>query len=162
MAELVEIFVIFSQMLSVLSWRNDRCHALINSLVENLFLKLKVHRRFSTRYEKRADSFFAVSLLAAILVWIAWVWKHPLERLDFQCNVKGDHFIYTKAGIEVIINIQPVGNMAKLYQIKQVHSVILRYQLESGAHKIWDYPVMEQRRWHLYRRGDGVIRLYGR
>ena len=40
-------------------------------LVENLFLKLKVHRRFSTRYEKRADSFFAVSLLAAILVWIA-------------------------------------------------------------------------------------------
>lgn len=71
MAELVEIFVIFSQMLSVLSWRNDRCHALINSLVENLFLKLKVHRLFSTRYEKRADSFFAVSLLAAILVWIA-------------------------------------------------------------------------------------------
>ena len=49
----------------------DRHIYMERHLVENLFLKLKVHRRFSTRYEKRADSFFAVSLLAAILVWIA-------------------------------------------------------------------------------------------
>lgn len=40
-------------------------------LVEKLFLKFKAHRRFATRYEKRASLFFAVSLLAAILVWIA-------------------------------------------------------------------------------------------
>jgi len=46
--------------------------------VGNLFLELKVHRRFSTRYEKWTASFFAVSLLTAILVWIAWVWRHPL------------------------------------------------------------------------------------
>ena len=49
----------------------DRHIYMERHLVENLFLKLKAHRRFSTRYEKRADSFFAVSLLAAILVWIA-------------------------------------------------------------------------------------------
>jgi len=39
-------------------------------LVENLFLKLKNHRRFSTRYEKLACSFAAVTFLAAILVWL--------------------------------------------------------------------------------------------
>ena len=32
MAELVEIFVVFSQVLSVFPWRNDRYHALVNSL----------------------------------------------------------------------------------------------------------------------------------
>lgn len=40
-------------------------------LVENLFLKMKNRRRFATRYEKSADSFLAVSLLAAILVWLS-------------------------------------------------------------------------------------------
>lgn len=32
MAEFVKIFVVFPQMFSVLSWRNDRCHTLVNSL----------------------------------------------------------------------------------------------------------------------------------
>lgn len=35
MAEFVEIFVVFPQMLSVLSWRNDRCHAPVNSLEDD-------------------------------------------------------------------------------------------------------------------------------
>lgn len=59
-----------------------------------------------------------------------------LERLDFQCRIKGDHFIYTKDGIEEIINIQPAGNRAKPYQVKQVRSVILKYQLGGGVHEI--------------------------
>jgi hypothetical protein len=41
-----------------------------------------------------------------------------LERLEFQCRIKGDHFIYMKTGIAEIINIQPMGNMAKPYQVK--------------------------------------------
>ncbi len=40
-------------------------------LVENLFLKLKNHRRFATRYEKRAASFLAVTHLAAALLWLS-------------------------------------------------------------------------------------------
>lgn len=52
-----------------------------------------------------------------------------LDRLGFQCRIKGDHFIYTKDGIEEIINIQPKGNMAKPYQVKQVRNIILRYRL---------------------------------
>ena len=59
-----------------------------------------------------------------------------LERLDFQCRIKGDHFIYTKVGIEEIINIQPMGNMAKPYQVKQVRSVILKYQLGGSVYEI--------------------------
>ena len=39
-------------------------------LVENLFLKMKNNRRFATRYEKRAVSFMALTLLAASLVWL--------------------------------------------------------------------------------------------
>ena len=39
-------------------------------LIENLFLKLKNHRRFSTRYEKKAISFHAVVSLACILLWL--------------------------------------------------------------------------------------------
>ena len=37
-------------------------------LIENLFLKLKNHRRFSTRYEKKAVCFHAVVSLACILL----------------------------------------------------------------------------------------------
>ena len=55
-----------------------------------------------------------------------------LDRLGFQCRIKGDHFIYTKDGVEEIINIQPVGSKAKPYQVKQVRTVILGYQL-GGA-----------------------------
>ncbi len=59
-----------------------------------------------------------------------------LERLDFQCRIKGDHFIYTKTGIEEIINIQPMGSMAKPYQVKQVRGIILKYHLGGGVHEI--------------------------
>jgi len=52
-----------------------------------------------------------------------------LDRLGFQCRIKGDHFIYTKDEIEEIINIQPAGRMAKPYQVKQVRGIILKYQL---------------------------------
>ena len=52
-----------------------------------------------------------------------------LDRLGFQCRIKGDHFIYTKDGIEDIINIQPNGNRAKPYQVKQVRNIILHYRL---------------------------------
>ena len=55
-----------------------------------------------------------------------------LERLGFQCRVRGDHFIYTREGVEEIINIQPVGSKAKPYQVKQVRQIILYYQL-GGA-----------------------------
>lgn len=59
-----------------------------------------------------------------------------LDRLGFQCRIKGDHFIYTKEGVEEIINIQPVGNKAKPYQVKQVRNIILKYQLGGNIHEV--------------------------
>lgn len=53
-----------------------------------------------------------------------------LDVLGFQCRIKGDHFIYWKDGIEEIINIQPDGNKAKPYQVKQIRDIILKYQME--------------------------------
>lgn len=59
-----------------------------------------------------------------------------LDRLGFQCRIKGDHFIYTKDGVEEIVNIQPVGNKAKPYQVKQVRNIILKYQLGGDLHEV--------------------------
>lgn len=54
-----------------------------------------------------------------------------LDILGFQCRVKGDHFIYWKEGIDEIINMLPYENKAKPYQVKQIRSIILKYQMEA-------------------------------
>jgi hypothetical protein len=59
-----------------------------------------------------------------------------LDRLGFQCRVKGDHFIYTKDGVDEIINIQPIGSRAKPYQVKQIRQVILNYQMGGALNEI--------------------------
>lgn len=56
-----------------------------------------------------------------------------LEVNDFQVRIRGDHFIYTRNGIEEIINIQPQGNKAKGYQVKQVRGLLVKYRLEGKA-----------------------------
>ena len=55
--------------------------------------------------------------------------RFTLESLGFEVSIKGDHFIHTKQGIAEIINIQPLGNKAKAYQVKQVRNLILKYKL---------------------------------
>ncbi len=55
--------------------------------------------------------------------------QRVLLSLGFKCRVNGDHFIYWRSGVDEIINIQPDGNKAKAYQVKQVQSVILKYRL---------------------------------
>ena len=59
-----------------------------------------------------------------------------LSRLGFQGRIKGDHFIYRRADIEEIINIQPAGKLAKPYQVKQVRNLILQYRLGGSLHEI--------------------------
>ena len=59
-----------------------------------------------------------------------------LDRLGVQCRIKGDHFIYTKDDVEEIINLQPAGNKAKPYQVKQVRNIILKYQLGGAIHEV--------------------------
>jgi hypothetical protein len=55
--------------------------------------------------------------------------RFTLESLGFVVRIKGDHFIYTNQSVTEIINIQPAGNKAKAYQVKQVRSLILKYKL---------------------------------
>ena len=52
-----------------------------------------------------------------------------LQRLGFQERVRGDHHIFTKEGVEEILNLQPKGAKAKPYQVRQVRGVFLKYAL---------------------------------
>jgi hypothetical protein len=53
-----------------------------------------------------------------------------LEKLGFDERIKGSHHIFSKAGLEKILNLQPrEGSKAKPYQVKQVRGGILKYRL---------------------------------
>ncbi len=54
---------------------------------------------------------------------------HLLERAGFTLRQGGgSHTIFYKTGVEEILNLQPLGNKAKAYQVKQVRNIILKYQ----------------------------------
>ncbi|MBI2535032.1 MAG: type II toxin-antitoxin system HicA family toxin [Deltaproteobacteria bacterium] len=57
---------------------------------------------------------------------------HLLRRLGFEERIRGDHHIFTKDGLEEILNLQPRGHHAKPYQVKQVRGVIVKYRLAGG------------------------------
>jgi hypothetical protein len=52
-----------------------------------------------------------------------------LVSLGFSERVRGDHHIFTKDGMEEILNLQPKGAQAKTYQVKQVRELINKYRL---------------------------------
>lgn len=52
-----------------------------------------------------------------------------LETLGFNNRIKGSHHIYFKEGIVEIINLQPLHNKAKPYQVKQVRELLIKYKL---------------------------------
>jgi hypothetical protein len=51
-------------------------------------------------------------------------------RLGFDERIRGDHHIFSQAGVEEILNLQSRGGKAKPYQVKQVREVILKYNLQ--------------------------------
>ncbi len=55
--------------------------------------------------------------------------RQLLVRFGFNERIRGDHHIYTKDGIEEILNLQPTGSKAKPCQVKQVRAIIVRYKL---------------------------------
>jgi virulence-associated protein VapD len=52
-----------------------------------------------------------------------------LARLGFGERIRGSHHIFTRDGVDEILNLQPKGNSAKPYQVKQVRNVIVKYKL---------------------------------
>lgn len=52
-----------------------------------------------------------------------------LKNLGFAERIRGSHHIFRKEGIIEKINLQRDGNKAKVYQVRQVRNVILKYNL---------------------------------
>lgn len=57
--------------------------------------------------------------------------QNELARHGFSCRVRGDHFIYKRADIAERINIQPNGNKAKSYQVKQIRNIFIKYEIKE-------------------------------
>jgi hypothetical protein len=55
--------------------------------------------------------------------------RNLLRALGFEERIRGSHHIFTKDGVEEILNIQARGSKSKPYQVKQVRQVIVRYKL---------------------------------
>ena len=55
--------------------------------------------------------------------------RNLLRNLGFEERIRGSHYIFTKEGVEEILNIQARGSKSKPYQVKQVRQVIVRYKL---------------------------------
>lgn len=56
--------------------------------------------------------------------------RRLLLRLEFQERIRGDHHVFSKNGVEEIVNLQPNReNKAKPYQVKQVRAIIIKYKL---------------------------------
>ena len=51
-------------------------------------------------------------------------------NLGFDERISSSHHIYTRDGIEEIINIQPKQNKAKPYQVKQIRNLVIKYKLD--------------------------------
>ncbi len=53
-----------------------------------------------------------------------------LRNMNFDERVKGSHHIFTRKGVEEIINLQAAGGgKAKPYQVKQIRNLITQYKL---------------------------------
>lgn len=54
-----------------------------------------------------------------------------LKQMKFDLRIKGSHYIFSKDGIEEIVNIQEVNGKAKAYQVKQIREIITKYNLNK-------------------------------
>jgi hypothetical protein len=51
-----------------------------------------------------------------------------LRSFHFDERIRGSHHIFTLEGVEEILNLQPTGAKAKVYQVRQVRKVMLKYR----------------------------------
>ncbi len=52
-----------------------------------------------------------------------------LERLGFERRTRGSHNVFRRPGVVEKPNLQRAGNKAKVYQVRQVRDIVLRYRL---------------------------------
>jgi len=54
-----------------------------------------------------------------------------LRWLGFAERIRGSHHIFRKQGVEDRITLQRDDNKAKVYQVRQVRRIILKYSLRE-------------------------------
>ena len=52
-----------------------------------------------------------------------------LPRLGFRLRIRGSHHIFTRPGIEVLIDLQPVHGKCKPYQVRQIRDVLIKFNI---------------------------------
>jgi virulence-associated protein VapD len=52
-----------------------------------------------------------------------------LRHLGFDERTRGSHHLFRKSGISELINLQREGSKAKVYQVRQVRAVLVKYRL---------------------------------
>jgi len=52
-----------------------------------------------------------------------------ITRLGFRERIRGDHHVFSRPGIDEILNLQPMKSKAKPYQVKQTRNLIIKYRL---------------------------------
>ncbi|MGA9994123.1 MAG: type II toxin-antitoxin system HicA family toxin [Pyrinomonadaceae bacterium] len=55
--------------------------------------------------------------------------RRLLVHLGFEERIRGSHHIFRKDGVEEKINLQRDDGKAKVYQVRQVRNVLLKYKL---------------------------------
>lgn len=57
--------------------------------------------------------------------------RHLLLQLGFEERIRGSHHIFRKHDVAEKINLQRDGNKAKVYQVRQVRNILLKYNFEG-------------------------------
>lgn len=52
--------------------------------------------------------------------------KQMLLRMGFRLRVRGSHHHFSKDGFEPSLQLQPIGGMCKVYQVRQLREALNR------------------------------------
>ena len=55
--------------------------------------------------------------------------RRLLLHLGFEERIRSSHYMFRKSGVEEKINLQREGGKAKIYQVRQVRNILLKYKL---------------------------------
>jgi hypothetical protein len=89
------------------------------SLEPEPFFRMSRHEKLLLRILRgTSDADIPFEGLRSLLGW-----------LGFAERIRGSHHIFTRDGVEEILNLQPNGSSAKPYQVRQVRQVIVAYGL---------------------------------
>ena len=56
-----------------------------------------------------------------------------LRHLGFAERRAGSHHMFSRPGVEELINLQEAGSQAKPYQVRQVRAILVKYGLGREA-----------------------------